>query len=98
MSGKIPSLILEKIKRLNLATNAIVQFADTPKLEFDWGSGKINWLGVKDNIMVKGMQLSAGSRILDGIDVNENATCVQMLVDAGYKVLGKTNMDEFGMG
>lgn len=56
------------------------------------------WMAVKDNIMVKGMPMEAGSHLLNGHLPTENATCVQALVDAGAMVIGKTAMDEFGMG
>lgn len=95
MAVRVRASMMEKIKRLNLETNAFLQFADSSKIETD--AEKI-WIGVKDNIMVKGMQLSAGSNIIDGMQVEENATCVQMLEDDVWSVLGKTSMDEFGMG
>lgn len=95
MAVPVRASLMGRIKRLNLETNAFLQFADSSKIETD--AEKI-WIGVKDNIMVKGMQLSAGSKIIEGIEVKENATCVQMLEDSGFSVLGKTNMDEFGMG
>lgn len=95
MAGRVRASMVDRIRRLNLETNAFLQFADLSLVEAD---AEKNWIGVKDNIMVKGMQLSAGSTIIDGIEVKENATCVQMLEDAGFSVLGKTNLDEFGMG
>jgi aspartyl-tRNA(Asn)/glutamyl-tRNA(Gln) amidotransferase subunit A len=55
-------------------------------------------LAVKDNILVGGLQATAGSRILEGFVAPEDATCVERLVAAGAVVVGKTNCDEFGMG
>lgn len=55
-------------------------------------------VAVKDNIAVAGLPLTAGSKILEGYVPPQHATCVQRLVDAGAVVLGKTNLDEFGMG
>ncbi len=53
---------------------------------------------VKDNIAVKGFHLSCGSRILDGLISPYTATAVERLQAAGARVVGKTNLDEFGMG
>jgi len=53
---------------------------------------------VKDNIAVEGFRLSCGSRILEGFSSPYTATAVQRLLDTGAIVVGKTNLDEFGMG
>ncbi len=55
-------------------------------------------VSVKDNICVKDMQSSAGSRILDGYVPFFDATCVKKVKAAGGKIIGKTNQDEFGFG
>ncbi len=54
--------------------------------------------GVKDNIAVDGFRLSCGSRILENFNSPYHATAVQRLIDAGAVPVGKTNLDEFGMG
>ena len=53
---------------------------------------------VKDNIAVRGFQLSCGSKLLEGFLSPYSATCVERLVAAGAVPVGKTNCDEFGMG
>jgi aspartyl-tRNA(Asn)/glutamyl-tRNA(Gln) amidotransferase subunit A len=55
-------------------------------------------LGVKDNIAVRGLQLSCGSKILDGLVSPYDATIVARAREAGFAPVGKTNLDEFGMG
>ncbi len=55
-------------------------------------------VSVKDNICVRGMQSSAGSKILDGYVPPFDATVVAKILRAGGEVLGKTNQDEFGFG
>ena len=53
---------------------------------------------VKDNIAVEGFSLSCGSRLLEEFRSPYTATAVHRLQDAGVAVIGKTNLDEFGMG
>ena len=63
-------------------------------------SGKLKGLliTVKDNICVKDIESTAGSKILKGYLPRFNATVIQKLVDEGAIILGKTSMDEFGFG
>ncbi len=53
---------------------------------------------VKDNIAVAGFNLTCGSEMLRGLSAPYTATAVQRLIDAGAVPVGKTNLDEFGMG
>jgi len=55
-------------------------------------------VAVKDNICVRGMQTSCGSRILGPYRPPYNATAIERLMAAGAIVAGKTNCDEFAMG
>jgi aspartyl-tRNA(Asn)/glutamyl-tRNA(Gln) amidotransferase subunit A len=55
-------------------------------------------IAVKDNICVRGMQTSCGSRILGPYKPPYNATAIDRLFNAGAVVIGKTNCDEFAMG
>lgn len=55
-------------------------------------------VAVKDNIMVAGMPMRCGSGVLNGHVPEEDATSVRLVRQAGAVVVGKTNMDEFGMG
>ncbi len=54
--------------------------------------------GVKDNIAVKDFNLTCGSKILETFTSPYSATAVEKLMSAGAVPVGKTNMDEFGMG
>jgi aspartyl-tRNA(Asn)/glutamyl-tRNA(Gln) amidotransferase subunit A len=55
-------------------------------------------IAVKDIFCTEGIETTAGSRILEGYRPPYTATAVRRLADAGARVLGKTNMDEFAMG
>ncbi len=53
---------------------------------------------VKDIIAVRGFQLTCGSRILGDHVAPYDATVVSRLIAGGMVPVGKTNLDEFGMG
>jgi aspartyl-tRNA(Asn)/glutamyl-tRNA(Gln) amidotransferase subunit A len=55
-------------------------------------------VAVKDLFCTEGIETTAGSRILEGYRPPYTATAVRRLGDAGARLLGKTNMDEFAMG
>jgi aspartyl-tRNA(Asn)/glutamyl-tRNA(Gln) amidotransferase subunit A len=55
-------------------------------------------IAIKDNIVVRDMPATAGSRILEGYQPPYDATAVTRLEEAGAVIVGKTNCDEFAMG
>jgi len=55
-------------------------------------------VAIKDIFCIDGLPTTAGSRILEGYMPPYTATAVERLLEAGARILGKTNMDEFAMG
>ncbi|MCP3959996.1 MAG: Asp-tRNA(Asn)/Glu-tRNA(Gln) amidotransferase subunit GatA [bacterium] len=55
-------------------------------------------VAIKDNISVAGRSLTCGSRILEGYVAAYSATAIERLEAAGAVILGRCNLDEYGMG
>lgn len=55
-------------------------------------------IAIKDNIQVKGWNVTCASKILQGYVAPYNATVIEKLLSKNLAPFGRTNMDEFAMG
>ena len=97
MSRQSVEFAVNAAERLNESLNAFLEINREARAE---GEGVLAGVpvAVKDNICVKGMQASCGSRILGNYHPPYSATVIERLINAGAVVIGKTNCDEFAMG
>jgi aspartyl-tRNA(Asn)/glutamyl-tRNA(Gln) amidotransferase subunit A len=89
---------LHAFVRFNPRAEAEAEAAD--RLIESGNSGPLTGVPValKDNLATEGLETSCCSRILEGFEPVQDATAVARLRRAGAVIVGKTNMDEFGMG
>ena len=108
-SVELTQAMLKRIEAINPSLNAYltvtadVALAQARQADDQIAAGKAAPLtgiplAIKDVICTKGVQTTAGSKILKGYKPPYNATVVEKLNDAGAVMLGKTNTDEFAMG
>lgn len=105
---RVVSSTLDEAERLNESLNAFLQIdregslrrAEELASEDASGAGALRGVPValKDNICVRGLRATCGSRILEGYEPQYDATVTERLLDAGAVIIGKTNCDEFAMG
>jgi amidase/aspartyl-tRNA(Asn)/glutamyl-tRNA(Gln) amidotransferase subunit A len=55
-------------------------------------------VAVKDNMCVRGVEMTCGSHAFEGFVPGDHAEVVHRLLDAGATIVGKTNMDELAFG
>ena len=55
-------------------------------------------IAIKDNINVKGWDVTCASKILQGYKAPYNATVIEKMLNSNLSPFGRCNMDEFAMG
>jgi aspartyl-tRNA(Asn)/glutamyl-tRNA(Gln) amidotransferase subunit A len=101
----------ETIAGKDKSFNAIVRLnkaeAEKEALEYDqkYNEGKCDSLNlagipiiIKDNIAIKDIEVTGGSKILKKFISPYNATVIRKLKEAGAIIIAQANMDEFAMG
>lgn len=95
MAASLPEGYLPYFKTWEEKIGAFIEFKPEEKAP---GTFSGAFFAVKDNIAVKGFSISCGSKLLENMKSPYTSTAVQKLEALGEAVIGKTNMDEFGMG
>src|SRR5690349_6264151 len=106
MSRQTVEFSITAAEKLNETLNAFLQIdregalGRAEEIEKSGNTGPLAGIpiAVEDNICVKGMQASCGSKILGDYHPPYNATVIERLTNAGAVVIAKTNCDEFAMG
>lgn len=105
------SKVIEEVKKLNkeyyffntISEDLAIKTAEELKKEIKKGDiKKMPLLGVpvsvKDCVCVKGVESTAGSKILKAYKPVFDATAIKNLKERGAIIIGKTAQDEFGFG
>ena len=89
--------LFSELARLNEMYGFLITIAEVRP---DKAKGKLAGLpvSVKDCICTRGIQSTAGSRILEGYVPPFDATCISRIKAEGAEIIGKTAQDEFGFG
>jgi aspartyl-tRNA(Asn)/glutamyl-tRNA(Gln) amidotransferase subunit A len=96
-ASELDTLYKSRISKYNPQLNAVLEtFQDTPQTE----QGLLGGIPciLKDNICQEGKTSSAGSHILKNYKAPYQSTAAKRLRAAGAHSIGRSNMDEFGMG
>src|SRR3989344_1661499 len=107
-SVDLVSACLENIKEKNKELNIFLEvFDDTldqakkaDEIIKSGNGGKLTGipLAIKDNILITGRKVSAGSKMLENYVASYDAFVIKKLKEEGVVFIGRANMDEFAMG
>lgn len=76
--------------KLNEKINAFLTLIESPEKGIP--------IAIKDNFLTKGLRTTAASKVLDDYIPQYSATVVKKLVENGFSVVGKTNLDAWCHG
>lgn len=106
--SELVSTFLSNIKARNEELNIFLEVFDDIDAQVTKAQTRINEgtatlltgipVSLKDNMLVFGKAVTAGSKILEGYKATYDATVTRLLKEAGAIIVGRTNMDEFAMG
>ncbi|RNA09969.1 glutamyl-tRNA(Gln) amidotransferase subunit mitochondrial [Brachionus plicatilis] len=96
----------KKLEKLNILISDTFDLAEKQAFESEKRWNKNLAIGrldgrtftVKDNISTESIRTTCGSKMLENYTPSFNATVVDRLLKSGSLLVGKTNLDEFGMG
>jgi len=109
-SEELAGAYLERIQRLDPQIKSYMTIAEELALEqarkadqrLKTGAGVTPLTGIpysaKDSISTRGVNTTCSSKILENYKPFYDSTAIKKLKSTGAVLLGKTNMDEFGMG
>lgn len=100
---------LSKISEKNTELNVFIKIhSDFIKEQIEYAQGMIDSgkatvltgipVAIKDNILIKGEEVTAASKILEGYNATYDATVITKLKEQGAILIPRANMDEFAMG
>ena len=109
-SRELTELALERIRQENSRINAFITVcADVALSQAEAADKRLGTedrisplcgipMGIKDNLCTRGVRTTCASKMLEQFIPPYDATAVERLLSSGSVLLGKLNMDEFGMG
>lgn len=87
----LSSSLNERIKQVEPKVKAYVRMVKNQEI-------KGLPIAIKDNICIKDQETTCASHILKGFHPPYDATVINNLKNAGFSIIGQTNMDEFAFG